>query len=116
MKRLLIRLLFVVGLFSSQTALAGDCGFPPADPPPVPEGASTDRESMDAGVRAVRDYSTRMNAYFDCLQLRRDEWFYNMNRDQQARWIEDFNEIVDHLTEIETDMNEQIRAFNDRPA
>ncbi|MCH8860908.1 MAG: hypothetical protein IID51_00155 [Proteobacteria bacterium] len=111
----MIRLLFVAGLFSSQTALAEDCGFPPADPPPVPEGTRTDRESMDAGVRAVREYSIQMNAYFDCLQLRRDEWFYNMDRDQQARWIEDFNEVVDHLTEIETEMNEQIRAFNNRP-
>lgn len=115
MKRLLIKLLFVAGLASSQTALADDCGFPPNDPPRVPEGTSADREGMDAGVRAVREYSNRMNIYFDCLQMKRDDWFINMDREQQARWLEDFNEVVDHLTEIETEMNRQIRAFNNRP-
>ena len=115
MTRLFIRLLFVAGLVSSQTALADDCGFPPADPPPVPEGTNADREGMDVGVRAVREYSNRMNAYFDCLQMNRDEWFFNMNREQQARWLEDFNALVDHLTEVETEMNRQIRAFNNRP-
>lgn len=116
MKRLFFGLLLTAGLASSQTAFADDCGFPPADPPAVPDGTKTDRESMDSGVRAVRAYSAKMNVYFDCLQLKRDEWFYNMNRGQQSRWIEDFNKIVDHLTDIETEMNNQIRAFNDRPS
>ncbi len=115
MKRLLIRLLFVAGLVSGQTALADDCGFPPEDPPSLPEGISANREGMDIAVRAVREYSNQMNVYFDCLQMRRDEWFFNMNREQQARWLEDFNDLVDHLTEIETEMNRQIRAFNNRP-
>lgn len=115
-KRLFVSLLFMTVLVSSQTALAGDCGFPPADPPPLPNGDKATRESMDSGVKTVRAYSTKMNAYFDCLQIKRDEWFYNMDRDQQARWIEDFNEIVDHLTEIETEMNRQIRVFNNRPS
>jgi hypothetical protein len=114
-KRLFVRLLFVATLVSSPTALAGDCGFAPADPPPVPEGTSADRESMDTGVRAVREYSNEMNVYFDCLQMKRDDWFLNMNRDQQSRWLEDFNALVEHLTEIETEMNRQIRAFNNRP-
>ena len=114
-KRLFISLLLVAELALSQPVLADDCGFPPADPPAVPEGTTASREGMDVGVRAVREYSNQMNIYFDCLQLNRDEWFFNMNRDQQGRWLEDFNELVDHLTEIETEMNRQIRAYNDRP-
>lgn len=115
-KRLFVSLLFVAGLGLSQTALADDCGFEPADPPKVPNGANANRDGMDTAVRAVREYSNAMNIYFDCLQLNRDEWFYNMNRDQQARWLEDFDALIDHLTEIETEMNKQIRAFNDRPS
>lgn len=115
-KCLFVSLLFVAALGLSQTALADDCGFEPADPPKVPDGTGASREGMDTAVRAVREYSNAMNVYFDCLQLNRDEWFYNMDRDQQGRWLEDFDASIDHLTEIETEMNKQIRAFNDRPS
>lgn len=116
-----VKLLFVGLLFAAlpglnQSALAADCGFAPADPPKVPEGAGASREGMDTAVRAVREYSNAMNIYFDCLQLNRDEWFYNMTRDQQGRWLEDLDALIDHLTEIETNMNKEIRAFNNRPS
>lgn len=114
-KRLCAGFLFATALGMNQTAIAADCGFAPADPPKVPDGVSATREGMDTAVRAVREYSNEMNIYFDCLQLNRDEWFYNMDRDQQGRWLEDFDALIEHLTQIETEMNKQIRAFNDRP-
>ena len=116
MKRVFLGLLLVVELAMTPPALAEECGFPPADPPKVPEGTTAEREGMDKAVRAVREYSNQMNIYFDCLQLNRDEWFFNMNRDQQNRWIDDFDALVDHLSGIETEMNVQIRAFNNRPS
>lgn len=99
---------------ATSPALAEDCWFPPQDPPVIPEGETATREQMNEAVAHLKDYSTRMNAHINCLQVKRDTLFYNMDKDQQARWQEDFNTIADGLTEVETAMNLQIRIFNNK--
>lgn len=102
----------MVVLFVSLPVRAADCGFPPAGQPPIPDGAKADREIINNAVKAVRDHSIIVNQHLNCLQSRRDELFINMTRDQQDRWIEDYNVVIDALEDLETSLNVEIRAFN----
>lgn len=91
-----------------------DCGFPPTYSPTIPDGTKATREEILAAVEAVKAYSKKVNEFLDCQEEGKKELFMVLTREQQMRWAEDFNELVDRLTEIETTLNEQIRAFNER--
>ena len=107
----------IIGLgFTATTASANSCGWPPTDYPAIPDGTTANREQINDAIEQVRDFGTRTNAYLNCQEEIRAEIFLNMNRDQQQRWTDDFNAIVDRLSEIETGLNEQIRIFNQRIA
>jgi len=101
---------------AASPAMALGCGFPPADYPVVPNGETATREQINVVIEQVRDFGARTNQHLNCLEVERDSLFLNMNRDQQERWTDDFNAIVDKLSEIETSLNEQIRIFNARIA
>ena len=102
-----------VGIWAAP-AQAEDCGFPPTEEPVIPNGAVATREEMRIAVQAVQLYSKIVNQYLNCLDTRRDETFLNLTPDQQTRWTEDYNAVVDHLAKIETGINQQIRTFNQR--
>ena len=98
----------------SLPAAAFSCGFAPTDAPVVPDGTKAEREDITAAIEAVQAYATRVNAHLNCLDEERSRLFMNMNKEQQERWTDDYNALIDHLTEIETGLNEQIRIYNER--
>ena len=106
-------LAFQAVLLPSQ-ALASDCGMPPSNKPTVPDATTADSASMRTAASAVREYSTAMTAYLDCLEMNSNEMHLNMAKEQQTRWTEDFNAMAEDLTTLETHMNEQIRLYNQR--
>lgn len=101
-------------VMTASPAMAEDCWFPPTDTPVAPDGLNATREQMSDAISHLKDYAERMNAHINCLQVKRETLFYNMNKEQQARWQEDFNELVDGLTDVETAINQQIRVYNNR--
>lgn len=103
-------------LLITTSVKAADCPEPPQDPPDLPDGESADRDTMISAQRAVKSHSTAVNAYLDCLDAGRDEIFLLLNKDQQARWIEDYQNTVDRLRSLEEGYNIQVRAFNRRRA
>ncbi len=95
-------------------AQASDCGLPPSGAPSVPDGATANDDQIRVAIRAVQDYGTQVQLYLNCMQLKQDDFFLNMNTEQRERWNEDFNALADLLTDIETRLNEEIRIFNRR--
>jgi hypothetical protein len=101
-------------LSAPNTAFAADCGLPPGDAPTVPDGATATDDQIKAAIREVRDYGTAVQRYLNCMQLKQDDFFLNMNTEQRERWNEDFNALADLLAEIENGLNDQIRIYNRR--
>ena len=101
-------------LSGPNNAHASDCGLPPGGAPSVPDGATANDDQIRAAIRAVQDYGTVVQRYLNCMQLKQDDFFLNMNTEQRERWNEDFNELADLLTEVENRLNEEIRIFNRR--
>ena len=109
-------LLFVFGILAivATPATAKDCGMPPGDGPVIPDGLTATNDQIGIAIRAVQDYSFQVQTYTTCLQLNQDAHFLNMTERQRKRWTDDFNDLADRLTEIETSLNDQIKIFNDR--
>jgi len=105
-------LTLTTGLLLSSLAYAEDCGFPPQNKPVIPDGTTATRDIMTAASESVRSYANVMNQHLNCLQANRDGYFFNMTREQQQRWVEDYNSLVDGLEEVENALNTQIRTFN----
>ena len=101
-------------LMTAAPALAKDCGMPPGDPPSVPNGTTATNDDIRVAVREIQDYGFDVQAYLNCQQLNRDFFFLNMSETQRERWTEDYNAMADALTEVETDLNTQIKVFNSR--
>ena len=102
-----------LGLIGPKAA-AEDCGFPPDVTPFIPDGLTASRDEMNLGTRAIRAYAGVVNTYLDCLDTGRDATFLNMNQEQQERWTQDYNAVVERLGEFEESINEEIRKFNAR--
>ena len=103
-------------LLMTTPAHATDCPEPPQAPPDLPDGETAGRDDMLDAQRAVKSHSTEVNAYLDCLDTNRDMIFQLLDKDQQARWIEDYQNTVDRLRTLEEGYNIQVRAFNRRRA
>ena len=101
-------------LLMTTSVQATDCPEPPQNPPDLPDGTTADRDAMLSAQKAVKFHSTTVNAYLDCLDTNRDDIFQLLNQDQQARWIEDYQNTVDRLRTLEEGYNIQVRAFNRR--
>ena len=109
---LILGILF--SLSGANYAQASDCGLPPRSAPTVPDGATANDDQIRIAIRAVQDYGTLVQRYLNCMQLKQDDFFLNMNTQQRQRWNEDFNTLADLLTDIEARLNEEIRIFNRR--
>ncbi len=101
-------------LVGPDVASASDCGLPPINTPTVPDGSTANDDQIRIAIRAVQDYGTAVQNYLNCMQLKQDEFFLNMSKDQRERWSEDYNALADHLEATENNLNEQIRIFNRR--
>ncbi len=116
MKFLVTALLLGVMLVmtSPDYATASDCGLPPRNAPTVPDGTTANDDQIRVAIRAVQDYGSQVQRYLNCMQLKQDDFFLNMNTEQRERWNEDYNALADLLAEIEGRLNEEIRIFNRR--
>lgn len=97
-------------------AAAIDCGEPPLAMPAIPDGTRSVREDMLAGVEAVKAYSDRVDAFLACKDERAMTVFQWMNEEQRARWNEDLDDLHQQRVELQRQMNEAIRVFNQSSA
>jgi len=95
-------------------AAAKDCGISPGKGPTIPSGATATSDEIGIAIRAIQDYSFEVQVYTTCMTQNKETFFLNMTEAQRERWAEDFNALADHLTKLETSLNEQLRIFNSR--
>ncbi|MGY8986249.1 MAG: hypothetical protein ACKVIX_06430 [Sphingomonadales bacterium] len=109
-----LKIIGIIGLalMASTTTLAKDCGFSPDYYPILPDAITSTRVDLRVAVQAVRAFGEVTNAHLNCLDESRAEVFLNMSKEQQSRWLEDYNKIVEDLTNLEEGLNVQIREFN----
>ncbi|GER08217.1 hypothetical protein GCM10007972_17440 [Iodidimonas muriae] len=106
-------LTLVAAFLLSGTAFAApDCGDPPLNEPAIPQASKATRESMLAGVNAVKAYSGAVDTWLTCKDRRSVEVFQWMSEEQRTRWEEDLNKVHERRVEVQRQMNEAIREFN----
>lgn len=103
-------------LAAPPAAAAIDCGESPVRMPAIPDGTKSVREDMLAGVEAVKAYSDTVDAYLACKDERAMTVFQWMNEEQRARWNEDLDDLHQQRVELQRQMNEAIRVFNQSSA
>ena len=103
--KLIASLLLIV---FSQFALA-ECNRPPA--PTLPDGETSDMETMVAGQKAVKAYVAETEAYLDCLNKEGEAAADTETPEQQLARIGRHNEAVDEMEAVASQFNEEIREY-----
>ncbi len=91
-----------------------DCGEHPGKPPTIPEAAAVTRDTINLAVTAIQAYGQAVNIYLDCLDQNQEDQFFNMTKEQQERWLNDYNTLAEGLADAQEALNRQIRIFNSR--
>ncbi len=102
---------FVIATAISTSALSADCGEPPMDRPTIPDGATATQASIRAARDSVIAYSTKVDTYLQCMDRRATNVVPYLTKDQKVRWDEDLASIHEKRRDLQTKMNEAIRAY-----
>ena len=95
-------------LFTSSLALA-ECDRPTA--PTLPDGATSNLETMVEGQKAVKAYVAETEAYLDCLTAEGEAAVEEETPEQQLARIEEHNSAVDDMEAVAEAFNEEIRQY-----
>ncbi len=106
-----LSLVFAGLLLASAPAFSADCGEPPMDEPPVPNGATADADQIRDSRDAIVDYSKKVDEYLTCMDQRAAKILPFLTKDQQARWDEDLAAVHERRRQLQIRMNEAIRAY-----
>gem|GEM_PF-1339878 len=106
-----LSLVFAGFMLASTPALAADCGEPPMDEPPVPNGAAATADQIRDSRDAIVVYSKKVDEYLTCMDQRAAKILPYLTKDQQARWDEDLAAVHERRRQLQIRMNEAIRAY-----
>ncbi|WP_139167485.1 hypothetical protein [Kordiimonas lacus] len=95
----------------STSVFAADCGEPPMDEPPVPNGAVADADQIRDSRDAILEYSKKVDEYLTCMDQRAAKIMPYLTKDQQARWDEDLAAVHERRRQLQIRMNEAIRSY-----
>ena len=101
----------IVGLYvllAANLAIA-ECSQPSA--PALPDGATSDLETMVAGQQAVKAYVAETEAYLDCLTAEGEAAAEEETPEEQLARIEQHNKAVDEMEAVAAEFNEEIREY-----
>ena len=101
-------MLSLIILFSSHFALA-ECSRPAA--PELPDGATSDLETMVEGQKAVKTYVTDTEAYLGCITAESEAAAETETPEQQLERVEHYNAVVDEMEALASRFNEEIREY-----
>ena len=108
MKLIASLVLLVSTAFAANVALA-DCDLPTA--PDLPDGETSDLETMVEGQKAVKAYVASTEAYLDCLNQEGEVAAEEETPEQQLARIEAHNKAVDDMEAVAATFNEEIREY-----
>jgi hypothetical protein len=95
-------------LVFSQFALA-ECSRPA--PPALPDGATSDLETMVEGQQAVKTYVADTESYLSCITAESEAAAETETPEQQLARVEHHNEVVDEMETLAARFNEEIRKY-----
>jgi hypothetical protein len=104
----------IVLLFAANFA-AAECTRPAA-PGALPDGATSDLETMLEGQKAVKAFDAATNAYLDCLTAEGEAAAEEETPEEQLERVELHNAAVDKMEALAAEFNEEIREYKDRSA
>ncbi len=112
MKRVLFGSIFLLILTSG--SLWAQCSAP--IPPPLPDGASADKEDFIEGYQQTKHYLKNAESYLNCLQ---DEEAAEIeagtsSEESRARRLALYNAEVDEMQATGDALNAEVRAFKAR--
>jgi len=102
--------------FTSSAAFSADCGEAPYEQPPIPNGETADAEDIRKARVAVVTYSNKVDEYLTCMDQRAPRILPYLSKEQKVRWDEDLAEVHERRRELQTQMNQAIRAFRKKTA
>jgi hypothetical protein len=102
---------FAAALTMSLPAAALDCGEPPMDQPPVPNGANATSDDIRDARDAVLGYSKRVDEYLSCMDQRAAVIVPYLTKEQKTRWDEDLTKVHNDRRDLQIKLNEAIRAY-----
>ncbi|WP_417459851.1 hypothetical protein [Kordiimonas sp.] len=106
-----LSLVFAAALFGSLPAMALDCGEPPMQQPPVPDGSRASADDIRDARDAVLTYSRSVDEYLTCMDQRAPVILPYLTKEQKARWDEDLTQIHNERRDLQVKLNEAIRAY-----
>ena len=102
---------FAAALFASLPASALDCGEPPLQQPPVPDGSHANADDIRDARDAVLGYSKRVDKYLTCRDQRAPTILPYLTKEQKLRWDEDLTNVHNERRDLQVKLNEAIRAY-----
>jgi len=106
-----LSLVFAGFLVMSAPATAADCGEPPMDQPPVPDGSVATADQIRDSRDAIVEYSKKVDEYLTCMDQRAAKIMPYLTKEQQVRWDEDLAAVHERRRQLQIRMNEAIRAY-----
>ncbi len=93
-------------------AISPICGTLDAALPVLPDGSTATVEELRAAIDAVKAFTKAANAFLDCHQKRKKKIFKRLKTAEgKNKWVEEFNKLGDAITDLQTTLNAEIRAF-----
>lgn len=80
-------------------------------PPELPNGASSDLETMVEGQKAVKAYVADTEAYLACLSTDAEEAGAEMSEEMRSQGVDIYNAAVDEMEAVAASFNEEIAAY-----
>lgn len=100
----------------SSVSFAAECGDPPPAPE-IPDGKTATLDELRAASAEVKkfagagDEKGTMELFLDCVDSNREAEFELMNKEQQERWMEDFDAMDTERVAVADRFNEQARIW-----
>ncbi len=105
-----VSLVIAAALFGSLPVAALDCGEPPVEQPPVPDGGAATADDIRDAREAVVVYSRKVDEYLTCMDQRAAVILPYLTKDQKIRWDEDLTKVHNERRDLQVKLNEAIRA------
>jgi hypothetical protein len=107
-----MKLLFsAIFLLTSSLSLA-ECERPTA--PDLPDGDTSELQSMVDGQKAVKAYVAGTEAYLDCLTAEDAEAGADESPEADMARVEEHNAAVDEMEKVAAEFNEEIREYKEK--
>ena len=104
-----MKLFVSLAMILTANLAVAECSRPTA--PTLPDGATSDLETMVEGQKAVKAFVADIEAYLDCLNKEGEAVAEEEAPEQQLARIQEHNSAVDDMEKVAADFNTEIREY-----